>query len=249
MVKQRELRLQCNACGVSPMSVANSCMAEDHNPSEPVDSDPSTALVQRIKAGDQQAFAELFLLFRPRLWRFINLRLHPQLRGRVDPDDVLQEFWLRAVARIDYFPETATPAGFIWFRMILTQTLIELQRRHLGAEKRSAIRERSLNGGWSPESTSSSLAIQLSGNFTTPSSAFIRAELAGQLEVALQGLDDIDREVLALRHFEELSNAETAMALNLSVAAASKRYIRALQRLKGVLELIPGLEPQALRRK
>jgi RNA polymerase sigma-70 factor (ECF subfamily) len=234
---------------MSPVPVANSCMVEKEEPSEPAVADASTELVRRIKAGDQQAFAELFSVFRPRLWRFINLRLHPQLRGRVDPDDVLQEFWLRAVARMEYFPDTATPAGFIWFRMILTQTLIELQRRHLGAEKRSAIRERSLNGGWTPESTSSSLAIQISGHFTTPSSAFIRAEIAGQLEVALQGLDDMDREVLALRHFEELSNAETAMALNLSVAAASKRYIRALQRLKGVLELIPGLQPQMLRKK
>lgn len=234
---------------MSPVPVANSCMVEKEEPSEPAVTDASTELVRRIKAGDQQAFAELFSVFRPRLWRFINLRLHPQLRGRVDPDDVLQEFWLRAVARMEYFPDTATPAGFIWFRMILTQTLIELQRRHLGAEKRSAIRERSLNGGWTPESTSSSLAIQISGHFTTPSSAFIRAEIAGQLEVALQGLDDMDREVLALRHFEELSNAETAMALNLSVAAASKRYIRALQRLKGVLELIPGLQPQMLRKK
>lgn len=202
----------------------------------------SEALVARIKRGDQQAFAELFLLFRPRLWRFVNLRLHPQLRGRVDPDDVLQEFWLRAAARMEYFPDSATPAGFIWFRMILTQTLIELQRRHLGAEKRSATRERSLNGGWSPESTSSSLALQLSGQFTSPSAAFLRAELIGQLEAALLGLDDIDREVLALRHFEELSNAETAMALNLSVAAASKRYIRALRRLKGVLAHIPGMK-------
>lgn len=215
--------------------------ADDLEMADEIATAESEALVARIKSGDQQAFAELFLLFRPRLWRFVNLRLHPQLRGRVDPDDVLQEFWLRAAARIEYFPDTATPAGFIWFRMILTQTLIELQRRHLGAEKRSATRERSLHGGWSPESTSSSLALQLSGQFTSPSAAFLRAELIAQLETALLGLDDIDREVLALRHFEELTNAETAMALNLSVAAASKRYIRALRRLKGVLSHIPEL--------
>ena len=215
--------------------------ADDLEMADEIATAESEALVARIKSGDLQAFAELFLLFRPRLWRFVNLRLHPQLRGRVDPDDVLQEFWLRAAARIEYFPDTATPAGFIWFRMILTQTLIELQRRHLGAEKRSATRERSLHGGWSPESTSSSLALQLSGQFTSPSAAFLRAELIAQLETALLGLDDIDREVLALRHFEELTNAETAMALNLSVAAASKRYIRALRRLKGVLSHIPEL--------
>ena len=203
---------------ISPNPVVNPRMVEEQESSELDATDASTELVHRIKSGDQQAFAELFLIFRPRLWRFINLRLHPQLRGRVDPDDVLQEFWLRAVARIDYFPAAASPAGFIWFRMILTQTLIELQRRHLGAEKRSAVKERSLHGGWSPESTSTFLAIQLVGHTTTPSSAFIRAELATQLEVALQGLDDIDREVLALRHFEELTNAETAMALTVLFA-------------------------------
>ncbi len=234
---------------MSPSPLANPRMDEHEEKSSSAGADDTVELVHRIKAGDQQAFADLFLIFRPRLWRFINLRLHPQLRGRVDPDDVLQEFWLRAVSRMDYFPDSASPAGFIWFRMILTQTLIELQRRHLGAEKRSANRERSLHGGSNSDSTSALLGIQLSGQFTTPSAAFIRAELASQLEAALQGLDDIDREVLALRHFEELTNAETAMALNLSVAAASKRYIRALQRLKGVLELIPGLQQHALRKK
>ncbi len=202
--------------------------------------DESAGLVRRIKSGDKQAFAELFSQFKPRLWRFVNLRLHPRLRGRIDPEDVLQDAWLRAVARLDYFPETISPAGFIWFRMILTQTLIELQRRHLGADKRDASRESSL-GGWSPNETSSSMAIQLCGRLTSPSVALARVELVQQLEVALQGLDDIDREVLALRHFEELTNAEAAMTLNLSEQAASKRYVRALRRLKGILEKFPNI--------
>lgn len=199
----------------------------------------STRMLQRIKSGDREAFAELFSQFKPRLWRFVNLRLHPLLRGRIDPEDVLQDGWLRAVARLDYFPDSISPAGFIWFRMILTQTLIDIQRRHLGADKRSAARERSL-GGWNPDETSSSMAIQLSGRLTTPSGALARMELVQQIEVALQGLDEIDREVLALRHFEELTNAEAAMTLNLSEQAASKRYVRALRRLKGVLKMIPG---------
>src|SRR4051812_42011175 len=112
---------------MSPLPLANRGMVEQEEPADSAGADAATELVRRIKTGDQKAFAELFLMFRPRLWRFINLRLHPQLRGRVDPDDVLQEFWLRAVARMEYFPDSATPAGFIWFRMILTQTLIELQ--------------------------------------------------------------------------------------------------------------------------
>lgn len=197
-------------------------------------------MLLRIKSGDINAFAELFSQFKPRLWRFVNLRLHPRLRGRVDPEDVLQDAWLRASARLDYFPDSISPAGFIWFRMILTQTLIDMQRRHLGADKRDASRESSL-GGWNPDETSSSMAIQLCGRLTSPSVALARVELVEQLEMALQGLDDIDREVLALRHFEELTNAEAAMTLNLSEQAASKRYIRALRRLKLVLEKFPSL--------
>lgn len=203
----------------------------------------STSLIQSIKSGDRDAFALLFSHFKPRLWRFVNLRLHPQLRGRIDPEDVLQECWLRAANRMDYFPNSVSPAGFIWFRMILTQTLIDLQRRHLGAEKRSAGREMSLFGGWNSDETSASMAFQLSAHVTSPSCALARQELTQQLGMALQGLDETDREILALRHFEELTNAETAMTLNLSEQAASKRYVRALYRLKGILEVIPGLRP------
>ncbi|MDB5392487.1 MAG: sigW 10 [Planctomycetaceae bacterium] len=209
--------------------------------SEDASTAESARLISRIKNGSREAFASLFSHFKPRLWRFVNLRLHRQLRGRVDPEDVLQECWLRAVTRMDYFPDTVSPAGFIWFRMILTQTLIDLQRRHLGAEKRSAGRELSLQRSWNSDETSSSMAFQLSAQLTSPSGALARAELAQQLEVALQGLDETDREVLAIRHFEELTNAEAAMTLNLSEQAASKRYVRALRRLKGILEAIPGL--------
>jgi RNA polymerase sigma-70 factor (ECF subfamily) len=201
----------------------------------------SPTLISSIRLGNRDAFALLFSHFKPRLWRFVNLRLHPQLRGRIDPEDVLQECWLRAVNRIDYFPDSVSPAGFIWFRMVLTQTLIDLQRRHLGADKRSAGRELSLQRGWNSSETSASMAIQLSAKLTSPSCALAREELTQQLGTALQGLDEMDREILTLRHFEELTNAEAAMSLNLSEQTASKRYVRALRRLKGILEAVPGL--------
>ena len=199
------------------------------------------ALENRIIRGDRQALAELFSLYRPRLWRMVNFRLHPQLQGRVDPDDVLQDAWLNALDRVGYFLRDASHSSFIWFRMIVDQTLVELQRRHLGAQKRSASRESSLDARWGSDSTSASLAFHLSGSLTSPSSALGRVELAKQLDVALQGLSDTDREVLALRHFEELSNAETARVLGMSEQAASARYIRALARLKQIVEAIPSL--------
>src|SRR4029077_7635250 len=118
--------------------------------------------------------------------------------------------------------------------------LVETHRHHLGAEKRNAARDVPVFGGWASGSTSSSMAFHLSGNVTSPSSALNRAEMAQQLDTILQGMNEVDREVLALRHFEELSNSETARVLNMSEKAASGRYIRALGRLKQILEIVPG---------
>ena len=88
--------------------------------------------------------------------------------------------------------------------------------------------------------TSLCLAARLAGNDTSPSMAAMRGELTLQLEGILNAMDPIDREVLALRHFEELSNQEVAEILNIDKSAASKRYIRALEKLKDVLERLPG---------
>jgi len=197
-------------------------------------------LVPRVIQGDRDALAELFLLFRPRLWRLIAFRLHPQLQGRVDADDVLQDAWLRAVDRISSFLTDSAASPFLWFRTIVSQTLVDLHRFHLGAKKRSAAREFSINRGWSTESTSSSMSFHLQQPARSPSSTLGRAEQARQLETALQGMTANDREVLALRHFEELSNSETARVLNMTEQAASARYVRALARLKQVLEVFPG---------
>jgi|GEM_PF-327127 len=200
----------------------------------------ATELANRVVRGDREALAELFSLFRPRLWRMVNFRLHPRLHGRVDPDDVLQDAWLMAVDRMSYFMRDASHSAFIWFRLIVNQALVEVHRHHLGAEKRNAARDVPVFGGWASGSTSSSMAFHLSGNITSPSSALNRAEMAQQLDTILQGMNEVDREVLALRHFEELSNSETARVLNMSEQAASGRYIRALGRLKQILEIVPG---------
>lgn len=216
----------------------NSGPAEDGG-KPPIESDAREAeLVNRIIRGDRSALGEMFSIYRPRLWRLVSFRLHPRLQGRLDADDVLQEAWIRAVSRIDRFLGDASHSCFIWFRMIVVQTLIDLQRRHLGAEKRSAGRELSIHR--QSESASSSLAFHLVGQLTSPSSTMRHAELARQLDGVLHTMDEIDREVLTLRHFEELTNSETARVLNMSEQAASARYIRALRRLKNVLEVIPG---------
>lgn len=202
------------------------------------------SLVDRVIRGDQQALGILFGHHRQRLWRIVNFRLDRRLFGRVDADDVLQESYLAAEKRIEYFLHDSPESFFIWLRLIVNQTMIDVHRRHLGTQSRDASRERQIGGGWAPESTSFSLSHHLLGHLTSPTQAAVRAELATQLNIALEGMGDLDREVLALRHFEELTNSETAKALDISEQAASLRYVRALGRLRKILEAIPGfMEP------
>jgi RNA polymerase sigma-70 factor, ECF subfamily len=203
------------------------------------DSTSERALVNRVIAGDQQALAVLFDQHRERLWRMVSFRLHPKLHGRVDPDDVLQDAWLDAVQRIDHFLSDASQSVFIWFRMIVSQTLCQVHRHHLGIKKRDAKREIGMQQHWNSESTSFSISCLLLGHLTSPSQAVLRAELSQQVDTALTGMDELDREVLVLRHFEELTNGETALALGISKQAASLRYVRALARLGNIFATIP----------
>lgn len=202
-------------------------------------SDRERSLIEKVIAGDHDALAALFSDHRDRLWRMINFRLDPRLHGRVDADDIIQEAWLAAVQRIDHFLADATRSIFVWFRLITSQTLIDVHRRHLGTQKRNAAMEFSINRAWSSNSTSSALSFHLLGHLTSPSQAALREELSQQLQDSLASMNDIDREVLALRHFEQLSNRETAQILEISDQASSDRYMRALARLKNILQVMP----------
>ncbi len=199
--------------------------------------DPTIRL--RLATDREVVLAEEFSRNRDRFWRMVDFRLDPALAGRVDPDDVLQEAWLAATQRVEHFLQNESLSLFVWLRMIVQQTLIDVQRRHLGAKKRDAYRERSLHAdGWS-QNTSVSLVARLLGTFTSPSQAAVRDERAAQLRNAIEQMDQIDREVLALRHFEELTNSEVAEVLGIQETAASNRYVRALRRLKVILGAIP----------
>lgn len=197
-------------------------------------------LVNLILQGDEGGLAELFAMYRDRLWRIINFRLDRRLRGRVDADDVLQEAYLNAAQRMNRFVHDASRSCFVWLRMIVSQTLIDVQRRHLGAQKRDARKDVSIHGGWESADTSACLAFHLMGTLTTPSSAAMRVELGEQIDAALGSMSDLDREILAVRHFEELTNREAALVLDVTEQAASIRYVRALGRLKDVMRAFLG---------
>jgi len=193
------------------------------------------AEVQRLCDGGKQALGEVFSEHQERLERMVHYRLDQRLYGRVDVSDVLQEAFLEVSRRIqDYLDKPSVPF-FIWLRQITNQILIDTHRRHL-AKMRDANQEVRIHGGNYVNASSLSLAAQLVGNLTSPSRAAMRDEILNQLRAALESMEELDREILALRHFEELSNNEVAEVLGIQKSAASNRYVRALKRLRAILD-------------
>jgi RNA polymerase sigma-70 factor, ECF subfamily len=195
----------------------------------------TTELLDRLRAGDEPAIGELFDVYRERLWRMLMVRLDRRIAARVSPDDVLQEAFLDVARRIgEYLADPAVPV-YVWLRFLTVQRMQMLQRMHLGAERRAVGVEVQLPEGGLSFASAESMAGPLLGHLTSPSQAAIRNELQERLQAALAEMDPFDREVLALRHFEELSNNEVAQVLGISKDAASKRHIRALKRLKDIM--------------
>lgn len=197
--------------------------------------------VRLAAGGDEAALADLFACYQARLRQMIRLRLDRRLQGRVDPSDVLQDAFIDLAAKLPDYANRPPMPFFLWLRLVVGERLLRVHRHHLGAAMRDAGREISLHQGALPGASSASLAARLMGQMTSVSRVAARAELQLLLQEALNGMDAIDREVIALRHFEELSNDEVAAVLGLTKAAASKRYVRAMLRLKAVVGSTPGL--------
>ncbi len=198
----------------------------------------SDDIVQRLIEGGESVLAEVFSEFTPRLERMVEFRLDYRLRGRVDPGDVLQEAFIEIARRIADYTSAPTVSFYVWVRQITWQTLVGVHRRHLG-QKRDPNAEVRIHQRKAAADTTYSIAGMLLGNLTSPSEAAMREEMVEQLRVALDTIDETDREVLALRHFEQLSNNEVAEVLELSKTAASNRYVRALKRLGDILKAMP----------
>ena len=195
--------------------------------------DQTAVLLDRLRAGDDQAVGELFELYRERLWRMLYVRLDRRLGRRVSPEDVLQEAFIDVAKRIgEYVAEPSVPF-YVWLRFLTVQRMQMIQRTHLGAQMRDVGLE---IGDDRVLVSSESMAGQLVGDMTSPSQVAIRRERQDRLRAALDEMDPLDREVLALRHFEELGNNEVAEVLGISKDAASKRHVRALKRLKEILQ-------------
>jgi RNA polymerase sigma-70 factor (ECF subfamily) len=203
-------------------------------------SDDATGVIDELRRGDRGALARLFDGHRNRLRRMVELRIDPRLRARLDASDVVQEAYLDVSRDLDAYLADPRLPPLLWLRLHVGRRLMILHRQHLGTQMRDAALEISLFREALPEASSQALASMLLGRLTSPSEAAVRAERLLRVQEALNSLDPIDREVLALRHFEQLGRAETAQVLGITQEAGAKRYFRALKRLKDVLGTMPG---------
>jgi RNA polymerase sigma-70 factor (ECF subfamily) len=201
-------------------------------PQEPLSIDEEREV---LKKGGEAALADALLFYHPKLERIVHFRLDPALRSRIDTSDVLQESYLQIARRAQEFIDGVPVSLFVWMRQRVIQTLIDMQRNHF-SDKRNANRERDIPSMDYGQTSCLSIARFLLDDRTSPSMAAARSEEFEQLQSALQSMNETDREVLAMRHFEQLNNLQVAESLNLSPTAASNRYIRAVARLGEIMK-------------
>lgn len=198
-------------------------------------------LLADVGRGKSEAVNLLLERHRASLRKLINLRLDRQIARRVDASDIVQDVLLEANQRLqEYLADPCMPFH-IWLRHLAKDRIIDMHRRHRGAQRRSLDRERPLAGPQFGDQSSFDLASQLAAGELTPAAASIRKELEQRFLFALDQLDDDDRDILLMRHFEQLGNQEVADALGLSAAAAGMRHLRALRKLRAVLGERPSL--------
>jgi len=197
-------------------------------------------LVRRYRLGDDLVLEEMFSRHRERLRRMVALRLDWRLSSRVSEDDVLQEAYLEALRRLPGYLEDPNLPFFLWLRFITGQKLVDLHRFHLGANARDPRREVRLRKWSAPQATTRALADHFLGSQTSPSGKVVRAELQLKIQEALDVMSPEDREVLILRHYEELTHREIARELGIERSTATKRYFRALGKIRQILASMPG---------
>lgn len=197
-------------------------------------------LLARAAAGDPAAWGTLLTVHQERLARIVAFRMDPRLRGRIDAADVVQDAFVEASAHREAYFLAPTPPLFLWLRGVIKNKLLEIHRHHLGTHMRDAKRECPLHVSAGTGDASAVLCAHLTAGLTGPSVAAVRNEVKARLAEALDGMDPADCEVLVMRHFEQLTNAEAAQVLGIQERAAAKRYLRALDRLKHILSEMPG---------
>ncbi len=197
-------------------------------------------LVAAARAGDNDAWEKLVSRHRGKLRRMVELRMSPRLKGRVDASDVIQETFVEAARVMARTGINSEIPVHVWLRRLANQKLIQAHRQHEIAACRAAGREQRVQDA--VQASSISIARFLVGNVTSPSNVVMRDEKRKLLELALEEMDSLDREVLMLRHFEHLSGPESAEILGISDEAVKKRYVRALEKLQRIMARLGVVE-------
>ena len=189
-------------------------------------------LILKAQQGDEHALAELFENHRDRLGRMVKLRMDRRIMARVAVSDVLQDAFVDLANQLGNYTKDPKLPFFLWLRIITGQRLAKTHRAHLGQEKRDVAREFRLDHSGIPEASAVFMANQLVGQFTSVSVQAVRNENQQRIQDAIEKMEEQEREILALRHVEQLNNVESAHVLELSEKAASKRYMRAIRKLR-----------------
>lgn len=200
-------------------------------------SDKTDVLLVAARDGDEDAVNKLLDRHRVGIRRLVEMRLDRKVQRRVDVSDVVQEVMVEASGRLQKYLDDPVMAFHLWLRQIAWDHIIDTYRRHRVSAKRNMDREQPIvSGGENVDESSVDLAIQLCDPAMTPAAVATQREIAGRVEAAIERLDDADREVILMRHYEHLSNLEIAEVLGLNPPAASMRYLRAVRRLRVILE-------------
>ncbi|QEG41122.1 sigma-70 family RNA polymerase sigma factor [Roseimaritima ulvae] len=199
-------------------------------------SDQTQALLAAARQGDTDAINQLLDRHRAPVRRLVQMRLDRRVQQRVDVSDVVQDVMFEANGRLQAYLENPAMAFHLWLRQIAWDHMIDTYRRHRKSAKRDMDREQPLALGGTSDHSTIELAAQLCDPEITPQAAAVQRELAEQVERTIDSLDEPDREIILMRHYEHLSNQEVAEALQLTPPAASMRYLRAMRRLRELMQ-------------
>ena len=198
------------------------------------------SLIDRARSGDEAALTELFVQHRERLKRMVNVRMDRRIQARVAESDVLQEAFVDLANQLPNYAKSPELPFFLWLRRLTGQRLAKIHRFHLGQQKRAAEREIRINHSI-PDASSIVVAAELADKMTSAAGRAIRKETQKKVQEVIETMSPSDREIISLRNVEQLSNEEVSLVLGISNKTASKRYTRAILRVKSALEGIPGI--------
>ena len=198
--------------------------------------DRTERLLDAARDGDASAINELIDRHRGPIRRLVEMRLDRKVQRRVGVSDVVQDVMIEATGRLDRYLDDPVMAFHLWLRQIAWDRIIDTYRRHRVSAKRNMDREQPMSVPSGPDESTMELAVQLCDPNLTPAAAATQREIADQVELVLEDLPDPDREIILMRHYEHLTNLEVAQVLKLNPPAASMRYLRAIRRLRELME-------------